>query len=206
MTRRSAFATTVIFLSGIGLLAAVTDGFRAFTSETARRLAVLEQPVTIPPATLQSHTGEDFHLGDLSGRVVVIDFIYTRCPTVCHAQGAQFRRMADELRRRGLDSGTVLLSISFDPDHDHPQQLMAYLLRYGEPPDNWLAARIADKRQLRRWLERFGIVVVPTEAGYEHNAAVHIVDPQGRLVAILDFEATQQILETVARIATESVS
>ncbi len=206
MTRRSAFATTVIFLSGIGLLAAVTDGFRAVTSETARRIAVLEQPVTLPPATLQSHTGDDFHLADLSGRVVVIDFIFTRCPTVCHALGAEFRDMADELRRRGLDSETVLLSISFDPDYDNPQQLMAYLRRYGELRDNWLAARIADKRELRRWLERFGVVVIETEAGYEHNAAVHIVDPQGRLVAILDFEATQQILETVARIATESVS
>ncbi len=206
MTRRSAFATTVIFLSGIGLLAAVTDGFRAFTSETARRLAILEQPVTIPPATLQSHKGEDFHLEDLSGRVVVIDFIFTRCPTVCQALGAQFRRIADELRDRGLDSGTVLLSISFDPDYDDPQQLMAYLLRYGELRDNWLAARIADERELRRWLDRFGVVVIPTEAGYEHNAAVHIIDPEGRLVAILDFEATQQILETVARIATEQSS
>jgi protein SCO1/2 len=206
MTRRSAFAATVIFLSGIGLLAAVTDGFHAFTSETARRLAILEQPVTIPPATLQSHKGEDFHLGDLSGRVVVIDFIFTRCPTVCHALGAQFRHIADELQRRGLDSETVLLSISFDPDYDHPQQLMAYLRRYGEPRENWLAVRIADKQELRRWLEEFGVVVVQTEAGYEHNAAVHIVDPQGRLVAILDYEATQQILEAVTRIAAESVS
>jgi protein SCO1/2 len=206
MTHRSAFATTIIFLCGIGLLFTVTDGFRAFTSETARRLAILEQPVAIPPATLQSHTGEDFHLGDLSGRVVVIDFIFTRCPTVCHALGAQFRDMADELRRRGLGSKAVLLSISFDPDYDHPQQLMAYLLRYGEQRDNWLAARIADKRELHRWLEKFGIVVIQTEAGYDHNAAVHIVDPTGRLVAILDYEATEQILETIARIATESVS
>ncbi len=206
MTRRSAFATTVIFLSGIGLLAAVTDGFRAFTSETARRLAILEQPVTIPSASLQSHTGEDFQLGDLSGRVVMIDFIFTRCPTVCHALGAQFRHIADELRRRGLDSGTVLLSISFDPDYDHLPQLMAYLRRYGEPRDNWLAARIADKQELRLWLEKFGVVVIQTAAGYEHNAAVHIVDPQGRLVAILDYEATEQILETIARIAAESVS
>ena len=83
---------------------------------------------------------------------------------------------------------------------------MAYLLRYGELRDNWLAARIADKRELRRWLEKFGVVVIPTEAGYDHNAAVHIVDPQGQLVAILDYEAIQQILETVTRIASESVS
>ncbi|MDP6437051.1 MAG: SCO family protein [Gammaproteobacteria bacterium] len=204
MTRRSAFATTVILFSGIGLLAAVTDGFRAFTSETARRLAILEQPVTIPAATLQSHTGEELHLGDLSGRVVVIDFIFTRCPTVCHALGAQFRDMADELQ--GMGSKAVLLSISFDPDFDHPQQLMVYLRRYGELRDNWLAVRIADKRELRSWLERFGVVVIPTETGYDHNAAVHIIDPQGRLVAILDYEATQQILDTVDRIASESVS
>ncbi|MDP6734471.1 MAG: SCO family protein [Gammaproteobacteria bacterium] len=204
MTRRSALATTIILFSGIGLLAAVTDGFRAFTSETARRLAILEQPVAIPAATLQSHTGQDFHLGDLSGRVVVIDFIFTRCPTVCHTLGAQFRDMADELR--GLDSKAVLLSVSFDPDYDHPEQLIAYLGRYGELRDNWLAARIADKRELRHWLERFGVVVIPTEAGYDHNAAVHIVDPQGQLVAILDYEATQQILETITRFATERSS
>lgn len=206
MTRRSVFAATIIVIAGIGLLFSATDGFRAFTSETARRIAVLERPATIPAATLQGHNGQTFRLSELGGRVVVIDFIFTRCPTVCNAMGAQFRLLADELRSRGLGDRAVMLSVSFDPEYDDPEALSAYLRRYGELRPNWLAARITDPDELHDWLDRFGVVVVPTIDGYEHNAAIHIVNPQGKLVSILDYEATVQILDTVARVANTPVS
>jgi len=33
--------------------------------------------------------------------------------------------------------------------------------------------------------------------GYVHNAAIHVVDPQGRLVRILDTGNTQTVAQTV---------
>lgn len=45
---RTLLASLLILAAGIATLAAATDGFRAFTSETARRIDVRERPREIP--------------------------------------------------------------------------------------------------------------------------------------------------------------
>jgi protein SCO1/2 len=59
--------------------------------------------------------------------------------------------------------------------------------------------RPADRRQL---LDSFGIMVVPAPLGeFEHNAALHLVTADGRLVQILDLTAGKQALNAAAALA-----
>ena len=52
---------------------------------------------------------------------------------------------------------------------------------------------------LAAWLRTFGIVVIPDGyGGYEHNAALHLVDERGRLVRILDLGATDEAASFLA--------
>ena len=71
-----------------------------------------------------------------------------------------------------------------------PDELRAYRARYSRDARG-LGSRHA--RALRRaassWLDAFGVVVIPDElGGYTHNAAVHVVGPERRLVAIHDLD------------------
>lgn len=192
-TRRTLLASLPIVLGGVAALAAATDGFRAFTSETARRLSIAAQARPLPSVVLQTADGQTVSLAQLRGRWLLVDFIYTRCETYCSVQGNEFARLQRRLAGLISTGQVALLSISFDPGHDTPQQLQAYQRRSGDRGTGWVAARPLQASDLALLLRTFGVVVVPDRlGGYVHNAAIAIVDPRGRLVRIVDWDAHEQ--------------
>jgi protein SCO1/2 len=185
---QSLIAATVILVAGTAVLWVRTDGARAFTSESARRLAVTSQPRKLPPIQLESSKGRIFTLEALRGRIVVVDFIYTNCPTVCISLGAAFTRLQTSLIESRRDD-VHLLSIGFDFRQDTPESLSAYGKRHLADPERWTLARALRPRDLQSLLSIFGVVVIPDKyGGFTHNAAIHVVDRQGRLVRIFDVE------------------
>jgi protein SCO1/2 len=54
---------------------------------------------------------------------------------------------------------------------------------------------------LRSWLRAFGVVVIADGlGGYTHNAAIHVVRPDGKLAAIHDFDDFDGIVKTTREI------
>jgi protein SCO1 len=184
---RTLLASLALMLSGGVALSTATDHFRAFTTEAARRIAVHEHPVVIPAVTLESESGARLDLAAFRGKWLLIDFVYTRCPTYCTTLGREFAQLQRSLAVPLARHRVQLLSISFDPAHDTPQRLTEYLQRFRTRDSEWLAARPVDQDELERLKKRFGITVIPDSfGGYTHNAAIHLVDPRGRLVEIFD--------------------
>lgn len=197
---RTLLASLAIALAGGGALAAVTDGFRAFTAESARRMEVRAHPVEIPAVTLQVQSGAHIDLADFRGQWLLVDFIYTRCPTVCLALGADFAQLQRLLAKPIATGRLRLLSVSFDPGHDSPERLADYLQRFGDRGAGWVAARPITADGLGQLKRAFGITVVPDAyGGYTHNAAIHLVDPRGRLVEILDRGDAERVAQDVRR-------
>ena len=195
---RSLAAALMVAALGGWTLWAATDGARAFTAEGARRLAVQQNPRPVPDARLQTRTGDTLRLHDLQGRLVIVDFIYTRCMTFCTVMGNTLQTLQNRLPAELLGDEVVLLSISFDPEHDTPRNLSVYGDRYAAQSGSWVIARVKDDSQLDALLETFGITVIPDgQGGYQHNAAVHVVDRQGRLARILDFDDPDAAMKAV---------
>lgn len=194
---RTLLATAAVVVVGITTLWFGTDGFRAFTAEGARRLAVQQQPRDVPVAQLQDQKGERFSLSDYEGKLVLVQFIYTRCPALCTVLGANFQSIQHALPAEALERKIRLLSISFDR-RDRIVELKDYARRYRADAHVWRVARLADEGQLRPLLEAFGVVVIPnTFGGFEHNAAIHLVDRHGRLAAIFDYDMPAAVSEHV---------
>ncbi|HEY8011580.1 MAG TPA: SCO family protein [Rudaea sp.] len=184
---RTLLASLALILVGGAALAAATGRFRAFTTETARRIEVREHPLELPAVALETAAGTRINLSDLRGKWLLVDFIYTRCPTYCVALGGEFAQLQDRLAGPLAQGKVQLLSISFDPDRDTPQRLATYLKLFRDRGEGWLAARPIDPQGLARLEQAFGITVIAdTFGGYTHNVAIHVVDPRGRLVEILD--------------------
>ncbi|MDE2150392.1 MAG: SCO family protein [Gammaproteobacteria bacterium] len=185
---RTLAASAAVLIAGGAALAAASDGFQAFTTATALRVAVRAHPVRIPATVrLETHKSRRIALSDLRGKWLLVDFIYTRCPTYCVALGATFAQLQDRLAAPIAAGRLVLLSVSVDPDHDTPQRLAAYLARAHDRGAGWIAARPLGVQDLRRLERGFGVTVTPDPLGaYAHSVAVYLVDPQGRLVEILD--------------------
>lgn len=195
--RRTAVAAALVFAAGFAAAHTATDGFEAYTLESARRLAALNAPAPVPDLALELADSGGARLRDLPGRVLLVDFIYTSCPTYCAALGSIYARLQQRLAPE-IAAGTVqLVSISFDPARDGPAALRDYRGRYSRDAAGWDLGRPAHADELKRWLDAFGVVVIPDGmGGYAHNAAVHVVGPDRRLVAILGFDDIDEIVKT----------
>jgi protein SCO1 len=65
-------------------------------------------------------------------RPVMLNFIFTTCPTICPLMSGVFSQVQQEL---GPASGEVrMISISIDPEYDTPERLRAYAQRFRAGP------------------------------------------------------------------------
>ena len=192
-------ACLIALVAGFGVIYSATDHGRAFTTENLRRSEVARQPVAIAEFTVFDASGRKQSLRDLltrEKRAWIVDFVYTRCRTVCSSLGTIYQQLQGEIVARGLQGRIGLLSISFDPAHDGPASLRDYASRMRMRSDAWQVVSLEQAQDRRRLLDSFGIMVVPAPLGeFEHNAALHVTDREARLVGIVDTAAPGAALE-----------
>jgi protein SCO1/2 len=194
---RTTIAAALVLAAGLALAHAVTDGFQAFTLESARRFAALRSPAPVPDLGLDLADGGRASLSALPGRVLLVDFVYTSCPTYCLALGSIYARLQRELAPEIAAGAVRLVSVTFDPKRDGRAELAAYRARHSPDREGWDLGRPADQGKTETWLKAFGVVVIPDGfGGYAHNAAVHVVGPDRRLIAILGVEDLDDIVRT----------
>lgn len=130
---------------------------------------------------LLDQDGRPLDLTRWSGRIVLINFVYTACSTSCPIQT---RALADMQRQLpgSLRSRVQLLSVSLDPLQDTPAALKDFAKRMGADLSNWRFAtgRPQDVERLSQALRLFrpGAEVRKPE---EHSTALWLVDPKGEL-------------------------
>lgn len=120
-------------------------------------------------------------------KLMIVDFIYTRCNTVCLSLGNEFQQLQELIRSRNMQERVTLLSITFDPLHDTPKKLADYASRLKADENIWRFATVKDTNDLDGLLQFFMVTVINDEfGGYQHNAALLGVRPDGRLHSIAD--------------------
>ena len=89
----------------------------------------------VPDVTLINQEGKKVPIKSFlkqQDKVVIMDFIFGTCTTICPVLSASFVNFQNKL---GAEAGKVqLVSISIDPEHDTPKVLKAYLKRYKAKP------------------------------------------------------------------------
>lgn len=195
---RFVIALLLVGALGTGAFFHQTRGWRFVTTESARRDDVARQPRGVPDVLLGvADAGRDslLHLLHSDGRVTIVNFIYTRCVSVCLAMGSEYQQLQKEILERGLERRVRLLSLSFDPA-DTGERLAAYGKRMNADARVWTFAMPVRAEERRALLRTFGIVVVPAELGeFEHNAAYHVVTADGRLTRIMDLGLPRMTLD-----------
>lgn len=87
--------------------------------------------------TLTNQLGQTVSLNkDLKGKILVIDFIFTTCPTVCPRLSANMKELQKSYIKKNPDL-VQFISISVDPDRDSVKALRAYADRYDADHDRW---------------------------------------------------------------------
>ncbi|MEP7257339.1 MAG: SCO family protein [Flavitalea sp.] len=92
--------------------------------------------------TLTNQLGEQVSLDELKGKIIVADFFFTRCPSICPILTRNMKGLQDALKlkdfRRNVDTSFVqFLSFSVDSERDSVEVLKRYADKYGINPDSW---------------------------------------------------------------------
>lgn len=201
---KTVLAVILVLVAGVLAIGHVSDGFRVVTTEDARRLSVEEHPRPLPATLVQYESGPAVPLAQSlrdDGRVTIAVFFYTRCNSVCSVVGSEFQQMQQALQARGLAHKIRLLSISFDSRDGQPD-LAAYAQHMHAQRADWRFARVADANERAALLQTLGITVVPAPLGeFQHNAAFHLLTPDGRLVRIVDYDRPETALDYAVSLA-----
>ncbi len=92
----------------------------------------------LPDFEMTDQAGATVNRSALVGQVVVLDFIFTRCPDVCPRLTAQMAGLRAELPAQPWGGSPVtFVSVSVDPEHDSPAVLADYAAQYGADPATW---------------------------------------------------------------------
>jgi protein SCO1/2 len=144
----------------------------------------------VPDFKLRNQDGRTIHLAQFKGKVLLITFIYTRCPlpNFCPLVTRNFAQLNRDLDADPVaHAKTQLLSVSFDPDHDTPGRLRSYGATYiGSDASNafshWEFA-VPDKEVLPEMARFFnvGITTGPDET-ITHTLSTTLVGPDGKVV------------------------
>lgn len=88
----------------------------------------------ILPFTLLNQLGDTVTEADAAGQVLVVDFFFTRCATICPMLTSNMKRVQDSFM---AEEGVRLMSHSVTPVADSVSVLSAYGEANGVNPDRW---------------------------------------------------------------------
>jgi len=180
--RRSSLAENVL----TGTTAEVANAARGEAplplSIPAEKLA-LGMPV--PDFQLLNQSAHTIRLSDFAGRVVALNFIYTRCPLpeVCQRLSANFAHLQKRFRQE-MGKDLVLLSITLDSQYDTSSVLADYANRWNAG-EGWQFLT-GDSAEIQRIANRFGLVYWPEEGLLTHTSQTGIITRDGRLAALIE--------------------
>ena len=162
----------------------------------ARRLAImkkmaglssprLEVGAKVPDFTLTDQARQRVAFSNLAGKVVALNFIYTRCalPQFCLRVSNNFGVLQKRFQKE-LGRDLVLLTVTFDPERDTPDVLATYASQWKADAETWhfLTGAVAD---VRRVCAMFGVESFPDEGLLNHSLRTVVID-RGTIVASIE--------------------
>ena len=141
---------------------------------------------TVPDFTLTGQDGKPVAFSQFRGKVVVLDFVYTRCalPNFCIRSSNNFGELQKRFRNQ-LPRDLILATVTFDPVHDSPEALAKYSQRWNADPAAWRFLT-GSEAAIRRVGDLFGEDYFPDEGLMDHSLHTAIIDRSGHLVANLE--------------------
>ncbi len=151
----------------------------------------------LPDFSLIDQQGRPFGPANLRGHWSMMFFGYTNCPDFCPTTLTTLAALEKRLRAVSGAVRPQVIFVSVDAKRDTPQQLAKYV-PYFDP--EFLGVTAADQPAIQTIARKLGVGVIITPAadgGYtvDHSGAIFVLDPEGRLAAILTGPFTVDALQ-----------
>jgi len=87
--------------------------------------------------SLVDHNGKEFLFSHLKGKVLLVSYIFTNCPDICHIINHKMNDFKSRLREEGIENKVAYVSISIDPQNDTPEKLKMHIEHMKFNMKNW---------------------------------------------------------------------
>jgi protein SCO1 len=134
--RPAASAKSIAWYATLILIPVLTAAFlfwlrNAQMERNARR--AIAHYGTVPAFQLTNQNNQPFGTEQLSGKIWIVDFIFSTCPGPCPMMSSRM----SELQKPLQNSDVHLVSVSVDPEKDTPEVLRGYAEKLGAQPGRW---------------------------------------------------------------------
>jgi protein SCO1 len=89
----------------------------------------------VPTFSLTDERNLPFSDKEMRGHVTLVNFIFTRCESICPVTSLKMQRLQEKTAMAG--SAIKLISFSVDPGFDTPDKLASYAKRFEADPSRW---------------------------------------------------------------------
>ncbi len=204
-----------LFFWGLAI-ARMTEGLSVWTFEEQRLSAIARGELKTSPITMLDAAGHRQTLfgspttSNVQRQIFIVDFIYTRCPSICQSMGSEYFRMQSQLMLFAWEAASPenrirLLSITLDPKNDGPLELTAYGQLHHADAGYWTLATPQNVSAGQALLHDLRVIVIPDGfGGFVHNAGIHLIDGQGHLRAIYPYDQWEAALVAARGYVRES--
>jgi protein SCO1/2 len=199
MKRVSRITDRFVFLCSLALLSwGLGDRPQAVADDPPK--AESPRAAYFPKVTLKTQDGKDvsFYMDLVKGKIVVINFMYTRCEGKRCGEGTKNLVNLQKALGKRLGKEVFMYSITLDPEHDTPEELKEYAMNYGA---KWtfLTGKAEDITTLRRKLglsnpdpkkdedrtQHSGMIVIGNDALDKWTTAAILASPD-RILQIIE--------------------
>lgn len=123
---------------------------------------------------------------DYKGKVFVVEFFFTSCPSICPVMTKNFVRLQNEF---GDNNKFGLASFSITPEYDTPTVLKKYAEKYGVIDLDW-NLMTGDKDKIYELANNgfniFAAEIPDAPGGFEHSGLFALIDKKGYIRSRVD--------------------
>jgi protein SCO1/2 len=185
---------------GVLIVAAVTASLFAAAGCHRDSATSAANESVLTDAKLVDQNGNTVSLASLKGKPLVVDFIYTSCPGPCLMETAKLANVALRLGN-DLGSKVTIVSISVDPEHDGPKQLLDYSRQQGANEKGWYFLT-GGPAEIDQALAGFRLSrQVESDGSVSHLVDMMLIGPDGHLIREYNGEVVkaQDIVDDVKK-------
>lgn len=133
----------------------------------------------VPDFELANQDNRKITSKDMLGKVYLVEFFFSRCPTICPVMNTNMKAVETEIN----DPDFGIISISIDPENDTPELLKEHARKIGVKSRNWYFLT-GDRDYIGKIADQFNIYVGDKEDESEslnHSGMIALVDKDGNI-------------------------
>ena len=169
-------------LIATGAAAHALDETRDMLGDREKFFQAVDKPA--PAFALRDADGRPVGLEDLRDKVVVLHFVYARCPDVCPLHAEKLAEVQAMINRTPMKALVRFVTITTDPRRDTAEVMRNYGPQHGLDPVNWtFLTTTPDQPEdaTRKLAQRFGHEFTKVGDDYQmHSVVTHVIDREGR--------------------------